>query len=329
MQLCNACTGLNIEALRDRLGYLHSNSIHDLVSSAKTCPLCERIQSQICDALKARSKLSEKPKDALGAHVIHSSIWMALRRDSGLDTSLNLQPQPSVHLALTTGLHNIGNLGSIATITCLEDPVLATSMMIPWSGFMVLHNNENESLRPIRPRGSDEEVLSRLRQWVDKRLEEVPQWSDAAEEKPLPTRTLDLGEAKTWDANLCLAETGGQHGHYVALSYCWGGYKDFCLLRENYAERLRQIKYDQLPPVFAHAVKVTRGLGIRYLWIDALCIIQEDKGDWSREAACMSDVCKSCLAVPIAVQRILLKDLRGDSSNRTWFENRTKFVLFT
>lgn len=57
-----------------------------------------------------------------------------------------------------------------------------------------------------------------------------------------------------------------------------------------------------LPVVFQEAVTVTIKLGLRYLWIDALCIIQDDPSDWERESACMAEIlcvvlhyhCHSC-----------------------------------
>jgi hypothetical protein len=45
-----------------------------------------------------------------------------------------------------------------------------------------------------------------------------------------------------------------------------------------------------LPNTFADAVQLTRGLGLKYLWIDSLCIIQDDPDDWARESARMADV---------------------------------------
>ncbi|KAK1707868.1 hypothetical protein BDP67DRAFT_581527 [Colletotrichum lupini] len=45
-----------------------------------------------------------------------------------------------------------------------------------------------------------------------------------------------------------------------------------------------------MPQTFQDAVTMTRKLGIRYLWIDALCIVQDDIADWSREASTMGDV---------------------------------------
>ncbi|KAJ0420521.1 hypothetical protein BJY00DRAFT_284012 [Aspergillus carlsbadensis] len=61
-------------------------------------------------------------------------------------------------------------------------------------------------------------------------------------------------------------------------------------LKTNLAERLERIPFALLPDTFAQAIRVTRGLGVRYLWIDALCIIQDDLEDWRREAASMCDV---------------------------------------
>jgi hypothetical protein len=48
-----------------------------------------------------------------------------------------------------------------------------------------------------------------------------------------------------------------------------------------------------LPPTFPDAVQLSRALGIAYLWIDSLCIIQDDADDWAREAGRMADVYRS------------------------------------
>ncbi|PMD19341.1 heterokaryon incompatibility, partial [Hyaloscypha hepaticicola] len=45
-----------------------------------------------------------------------------------------------------------------------------------------------------------------------------------------------------------------------------------------------------LPKTFQDAVLITRDLGVRYLWIDSLCIIQDSDEDWEQEAARMSEV---------------------------------------
>jgi len=45
-----------------------------------------------------------------------------------------------------------------------------------------------------------------------------------------------------------------------------------------------------LPSTFQDAVRITKSLQVRYLWIDSLCIIQDDFSDWEREASLMGNV---------------------------------------
>jgi hypothetical protein len=50
------------------------------------------------------------------------------------------------------------------------------------------------------------------------------------------------------------------------------------------------IPFDDLPPLFRDAVIITRQLGLRHLWIDSLCIIQDSIRDWETEAAKMASI---------------------------------------
>jgi hypothetical protein len=45
-----------------------------------------------------------------------------------------------------------------------------------------------------------------------------------------------------------------------------------------------------LPKTFADAIEITRKLGVDYIWIDSLCIVQDDEDDWRREVALMEHV---------------------------------------
>lgn len=72
--------------------------------------------------------------------------------------------------------------------------------------------------------------------------------------------------------------SGGQRGTYVALSYCWGTSQKNVLLTRATVKRFQTIGLDvaQLPQTIQDAILVTRNLGVRYIWIDALCIIQNE-----------------------------------------------------
>ena len=111
----------------------------------------------------------------------------------------------------------------------------------------------------------------------------------------LPTRVIDVGPADATQAPRLLV-TSGESGRYVALSHCWGSLmqsdagQHARTLTTNLENMQRGISLENLPRTFQDAVLVVRKLGLRFLWIDALCIVQDDLADWAREAARMADV---------------------------------------
>ncbi|KAK0620817.1 heterokaryon incompatibility protein-domain-containing protein [Immersiella caudata] len=112
-----------------------------------------------------------------------------------------------------------------------------------------------------------------------------------------PTRVIFVGNPD----KVNLVEKQIQGEDYLALSHCWGAptaeeKNRFCTNRKNYQDRLQGFSYDELPKTFQHAVQVTRALQKQYLWIDALCIIQGDDGDWGTQAKTMANIfaCAYC-----------------------------------
>ena len=65
-------------------------------------------------------------------------------------------------------------------------------------------------------------------------------------------------------------------------------------------ERKREIPLSLFPKTFHDAIQITRQLGIRYLWINSLCIIQDSKEDWAIEAAAMGGVFKNSYVTIVA-----------------------------
>ncbi|VUC33508.1 unnamed protein product [Clonostachys rosea] len=104
-----------------------------------------------------------------------------------------------------------------------------------------------------------------------------------------PSRLLDVGTASNTSIQLVDTETMLKV-EYTALSYCWG---DSVTLKTTVAN-LERIKsgtpLKELPQTYVDAVLLTRSLGIRYLWIDALCIVQDWVDDWVKESANMSNI---------------------------------------
>ncbi|KAK0740094.1 heterokaryon incompatibility protein-domain-containing protein [Schizothecium vesticola] len=108
----------------------------------------------------------------------------------------------------------------------------------------------------------------------------------------LPTRVLDLGDSpSSYDEDLRLLKTEGRMGTYLALSHRWGDVVEpLRTTCENLRSHLFSIQFGDLPRTFQDAVFVTRALGIRYLWVDSLCIIQGEGGDSARECTLMEKI---------------------------------------
>ncbi|KAK4445158.1 heterokaryon incompatibility protein-domain-containing protein [Podospora aff. communis PSN243] len=90
---------------------------------------------------------------------------------------------------------------------------------------------------------------------------------------------------------LALLETKGLTGSYVCLSHRWAQPETgmASTTTSNYSDRLSGKSLDNLPPLFQDVFHVSAALGIRYVWIDSLCIVQDDAADWKRESGRMSD----------------------------------------
>lgn len=108
-----------------------------------------------------------------------------------------------------------------------------------------------------------------------------------------PTRLLDCGSSE--NPEKCrLIETGTTviDGPYMTLSHCWGLTECLKFTTENRSQFLDNLPLSFLPKLYQEAVYVTRKLGLRYLWIDSLCIIQrgDQSTDWHHEVTLMDRV---------------------------------------
>jgi hypothetical protein len=102
----------------------------------------------------------------------------------------------------------------------------------------------------------------------------------------LPTRVIDVG-APASKENPRLVVTNGLKGQYAALSYCWGGEQPDSLQQDRLSAYSREIPSEKLPQTIKDAIIVTRNLGLRYLWVDSLCIIQDSELDKRSEISRM------------------------------------------
>jgi len=155
---------------------------------------------------------------------------------------------------------------------------------------------------PTGNRLSDENIA-----WMKRKLERCKEKHnheyDISTPAYLPTRLLDIrgdslrlvNTAKySPPTNTASDKTKGETYPYAALSYCWGPLEHAALQLRTTTKTLgahqEQIDANKLTQVVRDAIKTTKALGIPYLWIDALCIIQDNLDDWNFEASMMGSV---------------------------------------
>ena len=93
-----------------------------------------------------------------------------------------------------------------------------------------------------------------------------------------------------------------QTDRYTTLSYCWGGENNLRLTNATYNDFMTSIPFRDLPAAFQDAVIFTRHLGIRYLWIDAICIVQDSEQDKRRQIRQMREIFSRAYITIVASQ---------------------------
>lgn len=111
----------------------------------------------------------------------------------------------------------------------------------------------------------------------------------------LPTRLIDI-RVQTGILRLVHSDSLDEREgrvRYATLSHCWGlpGVQGpLRTTRQTVEAFCQEIPERSLPQTFRDAVRITKSLDIPYLWIDSLCILQDDPDEWQREASRMKDV---------------------------------------
>jgi len=175
------------------------------------------------------------------------------------------------------------------------------------------------STRGIVADTTSSRAFDRAALWLKECLENHEECGGDKEgdENYMPRRLLDMGVPGTQNNNeeeqarIHLVEDATETAPYAALSYCWGSdltgvVKTLTCNKKNHIEQ--GVPVSSLPKTVQDAVAVCRGLGLRYLWVDALCIIQDDKADWKLEGEKMRAVYHSSRVTIAAHAAVSCKD---------------------
>ncbi|KAK5653074.1 hypothetical protein OQA88_9361 [Cercophora sp. LCS_1] len=126
--------------------------------------------------------------------------------------------------------------------------------------------------------------FAQLKPWIDEcgsRHGPCPMLS--ADPHSLPTRVLKIISQEDGSLHVKLHEGNGEKVRYTTLSHCWGRYRPLVTTKANLSTHLQGIRWCDLLKTFQDAIAITHGFNVQYLWIDSLCIVQDDDEDWKRD----------------------------------------------
>ncbi|KAK1705813.1 heterokaryon incompatibility protein-domain-containing protein [Colletotrichum lupini] len=197
-----------------------------------------------------------------------------------------------------------GQLHQIRVMVIYRDPTQIHSERITDLRFRLIPSSESEyselfSFDNIDESTGSSETLDLAHSWFQACL----QGHDQCKRLPtlavnwLPTRLVDIGSEGETNWRLVITSEDSELKHcqpppqYMTLSYRWGTEAQKVLLSSHNLELLRHGSLIvQLPQTFQDLVIVAHRLDIRYVWVDCLCIIQDSRSDWEKEALTMRDV---------------------------------------
>ncbi|KAI1281190.1 heterokaryon incompatibility protein-domain-containing protein [Xylaria sp. FL0933] len=229
---------------------------------------------------------------------------------SGLDHKANREGCELCHLLLRNIHSQVSNVGNqqvhfsragcyltlgdnrrqIVASLCTTFPRIADIQPVPENPFL----HDVQIGFPELPPAASETHLEILKGWMtdcDRNHKCYPTGNSF-----VPTRLLYIGSKGSNTIQLLVThQTHNRFGHYATLSHRWGSTQQhrFCTYKSNIEELKQGINIATLPRTFQDAVRITYGLGLKYLWIDSLCIIQDDPFDWETESKLMEHVFSS------------------------------------
>ncbi|KAK4198190.1 HET-domain-containing protein [Triangularia verruculosa] len=299
--LCVTCSSITIQALASTQGFKHLTVGSTLQRSAERCSLCR--------------------------HLAHFT-----KQAAGVDNGKDSADGCTVRLKLKRYGFDAADPSFGAVIEVLfEDykPVLfehdffavnTTTKIDPAIAFGVLPINHVTKT-------SSKKAFSTARSWVNDCLKYHPQCSQQflkSNGSAQPKRLIELHPSSgpsSDNPKIRLIElSGATHcPKYIALSYCWGygSGKSYTTTKDNVRLHRDQIPYAKLPATLKDAVCICKKLGMKYLWIDALCIIQDCSSDVVDEVAKMAMVYhKAWLTVSVDISKASTDGCFNDKRER-------------
>lgn len=157
--------------------------------------------------------------------------------------------------------------------------------LTPWTDL-----SKTPVVSPDRSRSTDIN-LSLVKAWIDGCSNNHEKCRGPSGQPWFPTRLLHLGSG-VQHTRLVVTKDNPPSGPYITLSHRWGSQSYTKLKSSTFTQLQRAVDIPSLPQVFQDAIVVAHRLGVHFIWIDSLCIMQDedDRSDWDIESQTMDKV---------------------------------------
>ncbi|KAI4645219.1 hypothetical protein J4E93_006019 [Alternaria ventricosa] len=248
---------------QEPIGLPFHQSIEDLEAAAVDCAICKTVQRDVAQFRPEHSEAKKEP-------------GIREERSGG----------PDWKMCLVRGVNDTGGFMVVSVDTERWYQIWVVAAVGLCADYV---DPLAAVVRGRKTLSSSPHTLAHALNWVrncDKQRTDRRCHVDAA---PLPARVLDI-RGSTPHRVALYEPTGEELGRYAALSYVWGESSPFATTRINIEANKKGIDVEALPKTFQDAILIAREMGIGYVWIDSLCICQDDSEDWSRETSRMASV---------------------------------------
>jgi hypothetical protein len=297
-ELCSLCRSIFSDpraspSSKAKTSFRH-HSMRQLMDSADAgCHFCSIIVGNLDDVevSKLRDRHLSRSGDRNG-HALTLHVEPAMRKTPSLWVRLFCEALQGHEDYLKQMRSNL--LRSSATLIMTSSSEVIQSSVFARSNSRHLLSANNILGRSIFPSTMNEDALNFIRRWISYCGKAHP----GCARKPkstaskLPGRLLDVkGRLRErMGARLVKTENLPSTTRYITLSHRWSEHKPAQLLGQNEVMFLEQIPFSELSKTFTDAIELTRTLGVRYLWIDSLCIIQDSEKDKIEQIMLMSEI---------------------------------------
>jgi len=243
--LCNRCSNTVHQLLIDFV-----TSVDELQKSSVQCELCRLLLKVIVERLSTETTTEPLSIQRKGSKITvqrgsHNCRLVTIRRFPGSET----------HQCTSSDDIEMG----MPSLCRIDDPEYS-QLLLAW--LRDCDAKHTECRKDFDPSGAKARQYPARLLFIDKSIVRL-----------IDTEYID--------------DSGAEPFRYLALSYTWGDkavHKRYFTTTDTYKQHCTAIPRQSLPNLFVDALTITQNLEIKYLWIDALCIVQGEGGDWETEA---------------------------------------------